>query len=58
MAVRVLTVARVTKVNPMTLLTDAERGLFTGGAVATPAVRSLRWSLGIFVVFAPLAVRV
>jgi oleandomycin transport system permease protein len=46
------------KVNPMTLLTDAERGLFTGGAVATPAVRSLLWALGIFVVFAPLAARV
>ena len=45
------------KVNPMTPLTDAERGLFTGGAVATPAVRSLLWALGIFVVFAPLAVR-
>ena len=46
------------KVNPMTLLTDAERGLFTGGLVATPAVQSLLWALGIFVVFAPLAVRV
>ena len=46
------------KVNPMTLLTDAERGLFTGGPVATPAVQSLLWALGIFVVFAPLAVRV
>jgi oleandomycin transport system permease protein len=46
------------KVNPMTLLTDAERGLFTGGPVAAPAVQSLLWALGIFVVFAPLAVRV
>jgi oleandomycin transport system permease protein len=46
------------KVNPMTLLTDAERGLFTGGPVATPAVQSMLWALGIFVVFAPLAVRV
>src|SRR6266704_746673 len=46
------------KVNPMTLLTDAERGLYTGGSVATPAVQSLLWALGIFVVFAPLAVRV
>jgi len=46
------------KVNPMTVLTDAERGLFTGGSVAVPAVRSLLWALGIFVVFAPLAVRV
>ena len=45
------------KVNPVTFLTNAERGLFTGGAVATPAVRSLLWALGIFVVFAPLAVR-
>ena len=46
------------KVNPITVLTEAERGLFTGGAVAVPAVRSLLWALGIFVVFAPLAVRV
>jgi oleandomycin transport system permease protein len=45
------------KVNPVTSLTEAERGLLTGGAVATPAVRSLLWALGIFVVFAPLAVR-
>jgi oleandomycin transport system permease protein len=44
------------KVNPMTYLTDAERGLLTGGSVATPAVRSLLWALGIFLVFAPLAV--
>ena len=46
------------KVNPITALTAAERGLLTGGPVAAPAVRSLLWALGIFVVFAPLAVRV
>jgi oleandomycin transport system permease protein len=46
------------KVNPMTYLTEAERGLLTGGPAATPAVRSLLWALGLFVVFAPLAVRV
>jgi oleandomycin transport system permease protein len=46
------------KVNPITALTDAERGLLTGGAVATPAIRSLLWALGIFLVFAPLAARV
>ena len=46
------------KVNPITYLTEAERGLLTGGPVATPAIRSLLWALGIFVVFAPLAVRV
>jgi ABC transporter DrrB family efflux protein len=45
------------KVNPMTDLTTAERGLLTGGPVATPALHSLLWALGIFVVFAPLAVR-
>jgi oleandomycin transport system permease protein len=45
------------KVNPVTYLTEAERGLLTGGAVAAPAVRSLLWALGIFLVFAPLAVR-
>jgi oleandomycin transport system permease protein len=46
------------KVNPISALTEAERGLLTGGGVATPAVRSLLWALGIFLVFAPLAVRV
>jgi oleandomycin transport system permease protein len=45
------------KINPITALTEAERGLLTGGPVATPAVKSLLWALGIFVVFAPLAVR-
>jgi ABC transporter DrrB family efflux protein len=44
-------------VNPVTFLTKAERGLLTGGPVAGPAVRSLLWALGIFIVFAPLAVR-
>ena len=45
------------KVNPMTGLTSAERGLLTGGPVGPPALHSLLWALGIFVVFAPLAVR-
>jgi hypothetical protein len=42
----------------MTYLTEATRGLLTGGPVATPVVRSLLWALGLFIVFAPLAVRV
>jgi oleandomycin transport system permease protein len=46
------------KVNPLTYLTEAERGLLTGGPVAIPALRSLLWAAGIFAVFAPLAVRV
>ncbi len=45
------------KANPMTLLADAMRGLFTGGAVAVPAGESMLWALGILIVFAPLAVR-
>lgn len=45
------------KVNPVTDLTEAERALLTGGPAATPVIRSLLWALGIFVVFAPLAVR-
>jgi oleandomycin transport system permease protein len=44
------------KVNPITALTGAERGLLTGGPVGTLALRSLLWALGIFIVFAPLAV--
>jgi oleandomycin transport system permease protein len=45
------------KVNPMTELTSAERGLLTGGPAGTSALHSLLWALGIFLVFAPLAVR-
>jgi oleandomycin transport system permease protein len=45
------------KVNPMTSLTDAVRGLFTGGPTTTAVIHSLLWALGIFIVFAPLAVR-
>jgi ABC transporter DrrB family efflux protein len=46
------------KVNPMTSVTDAARGLLTGGPVASPAWQALAWAVGIAVVFAPLAVRV
>jgi ABC transporter DrrB family efflux protein len=45
------------RVNPMTDLTKAERGLLTGGPIVTPALHSLLWALAIFLVFAPLAVR-
>jgi oleandomycin transport system permease protein len=46
------------KGNPVTFLTQAERGLLIGGPVATPTIRSLLWALGMFVVFAPLAVSI
>jgi oleandomycin transport system permease protein len=45
------------KVNPVTALTDAARGLMLGGPVATPLWHTLVWALGIVTVFAPLAVR-
>ncbi|HST83903.1 MAG TPA: ABC transporter permease [Kineosporiaceae bacterium] len=45
------------KVNPVTHLVEASRGLMLGGDVAWPVTQSLLWSIGITVVFAPLAVR-
>jgi oleandomycin transport system permease protein len=45
------------KVNPVTQLTDAARGLMLGGPVAGPVWHILAWALGIVLVFAPLAVR-
>jgi oleandomycin transport system permease protein len=45
------------KVNPVTHLVEASRGLLLGGDVAWPVTQSLLWSIGITVVFAPLAVR-
>ena len=50
------------KGNPMTFLTEAARGLLIGEpagvSVATPVIRSLLWTAGLFLVFAPLAVQV
>jgi len=45
------------KVNPVTTLSDALRGLFVSGPVGTPVLRSLLWMAAFTVVFAPLAVR-
>ncbi len=44
------------KVNPVTILADAVRGLLSGGPVATPVVQSLIWAAILLVVFAPLSV--
>jgi oleandomycin transport system permease protein len=43
------------KINPVTLLTDAIRGLTVGGEVAGPMLGALAWGAAIAVVFAPLA---
>jgi oleandomycin transport system permease protein len=45
------------KINPVTHLTDAVRGLLTGGPVANDLMWSVLTSALILAVFAPLAVR-
>ena len=44
------------KVNPVSILADAVRGLLSGGPVATPVTQSLLWAGVLLVVFAPLSV--
>jgi ABC transporter DrrB family efflux protein len=44
------------KVNPVTSVIDATRGLMLGGAVAGPVVRAVIWMAIITAVFAPLAI--
>ena len=46
----------VVKANPISILSDAARGLIVGGPVAGPVFWSIVWGLGITAVFAPLAV--
>jgi oleandomycin transport system permease protein len=43
------------EVNPVSLLTDAIRGLLVGGEVAGPTLGALAWAAAIAAVFAPLA---
>jgi oleandomycin transport system permease protein len=45
------------KVNPVSHLTSAVRGLMVGGPVASPVLWTLAWMAGILAVFFPLAVR-
>jgi oleandomycin transport system permease protein len=42
-------------INPVTLLSDASRGLMVGGPVAWPVLGSLLWAAVILAVFAPLS---
>ncbi|GAA5171945.1 ABC transporter permease [Amycolatopsis dongchuanensis] len=44
-------------INPVSLLTDAMRGLLVGGEVAGPLLGALAWLAGIVLVFFPLAMR-
>jgi oleandomycin transport system permease protein len=45
------------KVNPVTSLADAVRGLTVGGPVASHAMYALAWAAGIVLVAFPLAMR-
>jgi oleandomycin transport system permease protein len=45
------------KANPVSVFSDAVRGLMVSGPVARPVVESLLWAAAFTVVFAPLAVR-
>ncbi|MBV1855054.1 ABC transporter permease [Catellatospora tritici] len=45
------------KINPVTDVMSASRALMLGGPTAGPVLHTLVWSLGMLVVFAPLAVR-
>jgi ABC transporter DrrB family efflux protein len=44
------------KINPITKVVDAARGLMLGGPVARPLWQGLAWMVGITAVFAPLAI--
>jgi ABC transporter DrrB family efflux protein len=44
------------KVNPITAVVDATRGLMLGGPVADPVIKAIIWLVVIVAVFAPLAV--
>jgi ABC transporter DrrB family efflux protein len=45
------------KVNPVTHLSDAMRGLLSFGPIAEPLMWTFAWAVGIFAVTAPLAMR-
>lgn len=45
------------KANPVSLISDAVRGLMVSGPAGRPAVEALLWAAAFTVVFAPLAVR-
>jgi oleandomycin transport system permease protein len=45
------------RINPISLLVDAVRGLLVGGNVAGPALGALAWAVAIAAVCAPLALR-
>lgn len=45
----------VVKANPVSILSDAARGLLVGGPTVGPVLASILWGIGIMAVFAPLS---
>ena len=45
------------KANPVSVISDAMRGLMVSGPAARPVAESLLWAAAFTIVFAPLAVR-
>ncbi len=45
------------RVNPITVAADALRALLLGGPALAPVLKTLAWTVGLTVVFAPLAIR-
>jgi ABC-type multidrug transport system permease subunit len=42
---------------PITFVIDAMRAMALGGPIQAPLLKAIAWLAGIFIVFAPLAVR-
>jgi oleandomycin transport system permease protein len=47
----------IVKVNPVSIVSDAARGLMLGGPVAQPVFYSLLWCVAVVAIFAPISVR-
>ena len=47
----------IVEVNPITVATDALRGLLLGGPVLDPVLQTLAWIVALTSVFPPLAIR-
>ena len=45
------------EVNPITVATDALRGLLLGGPVLSPVLQTLAWTAALTLMFTPLAIR-
>jgi oleandomycin transport system permease protein len=45
------------RANPISITTDALRGLLLGGPVLAPVLKAIAWTVALSVVFAPLAIR-